>query len=547
MMADKDRTKKVKIDPLQGDQAAPKRTQMDIFRDIGRAAAQGLTLGFSDEFEAGLRSIYGDKSYKEIAKEIRSEMEGFRESDPIVAYGAEILGSMLTGGVGASRAVGTTIGREAMKRAGITEAGESVVRAGGAGAAEGAVYGAGTGETISERIGGAAIGAPLGGVTAAAGQKIMPVLQEGAKSMLGRGYPLTMGQAYGGKIGSIEQKISTPFLQESIQEARRRPQQMFVRETIDEALKPLNIKVPQGFTGETAVDFAENAIGEAYDAVVPKAQFNAIEPNAKIEEILNKAKADKVFDASDLKAFRKKLNESYFRFMRNPDAGGEAFKTAESKLSGQIKSALQKGDVTDVRILREIQESIRDEFAEQNPDLPDLQAVNKAYRNMRPIVKLADQRASSAGEFTPTGLLKAETKGRARTSPEVIRAREARDILGQTVPDSGTAGRLAVGDVMTATTPRKMLGLTGNVLASTLYDYPKLGRGAAQVPARLMRSLAPTAATQAPSVAGQFMGLLGDTVFPEAQAGTVPVQEVYTTPSGLRYAITEQGATLLGE
>ena len=151
MMADKDRTKKVKIDPLQGDQAAPKRTQMDIFRDIGRAAAQGLTLGFSDEFEAGLRSIYGDKSYKEIAKEIRSEMEGFRESDPIVAYGAEILGSMLTGGVGASRAVGTAVGREAIKRAASF------------GAKEGAVYGAGTGETIGERIGGAAIGAPLGG------------------------------------------------------------------------------------------------------------------------------------------------------------------------------------------------------------------------------------------------------------------------------------------------------------------------------------------------------------------------------------------------
>jgi len=535
MMADKDRTKKVKIDPLQGDQVAPKRTQMDIFRDIGRAAAQGLTLGFSDEFEAGLRSIYGDKSYKEIAKEIRSEMEGFRESDPIVAYGAEILGSMLTGGVGAARAVGTTVGREAIKRAASF------------GAKEGAVYGAGTGETIGERIGGAAIGAPLGGVTAAAGQKIMPVLQEGAKSMLSRGYPLTMGQAYGGKIGSIEQKISTPFLQESIQEARRRPQQMFVRETIDEALKPLGVKVPEGFTGETAVDFAEDAIGEAYAAVVPKAKFNAIEPNAKIEGILNQAVSDKVFDATDLKAFRKKLNESYFRFMRNPDAGGEAFKTAESKLSGQIRSALQKGDVTDARILREIQQELRDSFAKQNPDLPDLQAANQAYRNMRPIVKLSDAKAATGGEFTPAALVKAETKGRARTSPEVIRAREARDILGQTVPDSGTAGRLAVGDIMTATTPRKALGLVGNIAASTLYDYPKLGRGAAQVPARLLRSLAPTVAAQAPNAGSQLMGLLGDTVFPQAQAGTVPVQEIYTNPQGLKYAITEQGATLLEE
>lgn len=512
-------------------QATTGKSQFDVYVDIARAAGQGLTLGFSDEVEAAVTSAFGDKPYSEVVKEIRRDIDNFRDTAPVAAYGAEILGSMLTGGVGAARAVGTTVGREAVKRAASF------------GAKEGAIYGAGTGETIGGRIGGAAIGAPLGGATAGLGQKMMPVLQEGAKSMLGRGYPLTMGQAYGGKIGSIEQKISTPFLQESIQEARRRPQQMFVRETIDEALKPLGVKVPEGFTGETAVDFAEDAIGEAYDAVVPKAQFNAIEPNAKIEEILNKAVSDKVFDASDLKAFRKKLNESYFRFMRNPDAGGKAFKTAESKLSGQIRSAVRKGDETDIRVLREIQESIRDEFAKQNPDLPDLQAANKAYRNMRPIVKLSDRRAASGGEFTPQSLVTEETKGRARTSPEVIRAREARNILGQTVPDSGTAGRLAVGDIMTATTPRKMLGLGGNVLASTLYDYPKLGRGAAQVPARLMRSLAPTVATQAPSAAGQFMGLLSS----EAQAGTVPVQEIYTAPNGLKYAITEQGATLLGE
>ena len=534
-MADKDRTKKVKIDPLQGDQVAPKRTQMDIFRDIGRAAAQGLTLGFSDEFEAGLRSIYGDKSYKEIAKEIRSEMEGFRESDPIVAYGAEILGSMLTGGVGAARAVGRTVGTEAIKRAGI------------AGAAEGAIYGAGTGESAGGRLAGAAIGAPLGGVTAAAGQKIMPVLQEGAKSMLSRGYPLTMGQAYGGKIGSIEQKISTPFLQESIQEARRRPQQMFVRETIDEALKPLGVKVPEGFTGETAVDFAEDAIGEAYAAVVPKAKFSTALPDKEIKSILDKALKDGIFDADDLKAFNKDLSEVYTSYKRNGSMTGELFKESESEMSGAIRSFRNSGQRRQARVMRDIQSTLRDSFAKQNPDLPDLQAANQAYRNMRPIVKLSDAKAATGGEFTPAALVKAETKGRARTSPEVIRAREARDILGQTVPDSGTAGRLAVGDIMTATTPRKALGLVGNIAASTLYDYPKLGRGAAQVPARLLRSLAPTVAAQAPNAGSQLMGLLGDTVFPQAQAGTGPVQEIYTNPQGLKYAITEQGATLLGE
>ena len=509
------------------------RTQLDIYRDIARAAGQGLSLGFGDEMEAAVRSAFGDRPYSEIVKEVRGDIEKFKEDAPVVAYGAEILASMITGGAGAARFVGQTVGKEAVKRAA------------GAGAAEGTIYGVGTGETAGERIGGAVIGAPLAAVTAGAGQAIMPHLQKGAKSMLSRGYPLTPGQAYGGKIGSIEQKISTPFLQESIQEARRRPQQMFVRETIDEALKPLGVKVPEGFTGETAVDFAEDAIQEAYAKVIPKAKFSTAAPDAEIESILQRALKDGVFDADDLKKFRKDLAEAYTSKKRDGSMTGELFKEAESDISSAIQSFRISGNRRQARVMRDIQGILRDQFAKQNPDLPDLQAANKAYRNMRPIVKLSDARAATGGEFTPAALVKAETRGRSRTSPEVVRAREARDILGQTVPDSGTAGRLAVGDIMSATTPRKLVGLGGNLLASTLYDYPMLGRAAAKVPAKLIRSLAPTVATQAPSAAGQFLGLLSS----EAQAGQMPIEDIYTTPQGDRYAITDEGATytLLGD
>lgn len=509
------------------------RTQLDIYRDIARAAAQGLSLGFGDEMEAAVRSAFGDRPYSEIAQEVRGDIEKFKEDAPLVAYGAEILASMITGGAGAARFVGKTVGKEAVKRAA------------GAGAAEGTIYGAGTGETAGERIGGSVIGAPLGAVTAGAGQAMMPYLQKGAKSMLGRGYPLTPGQAYGGKIGSIEQKISTPFLQESIQEARRRPQQMFVSETVNEALKPIGKQVPEGFTGENAVDFAEDAIAEAYASVVPKAKFDAGAPDKEIKAILDKALKDGVFDEADVKAFTKDLNEVYTSFKRNGSMTGELFKESESQMSGQIRSYRAANQRRQMRVMRDIQTALRDQFAKQNPDLPDLQAANKAYRNMRPIVKLSDAKVSTGGEFTPAALVKAETKGRARTSPEVLRAREARDVLGQTVPDSGTAGRLAVGDIMTATTPRKLVGLGANLLASTLYDYPMLGRAAAKVPAKLTRSLAPTVATQAPSAAGQFIGLLSS----EAQAGQMPIEDIYTTPQGDRYAITDGGArmTLLGD
>lgn len=514
-------------------QAGTGKSQFDIYVDLARAAGQGLTLGFGDEMEAAVRSAFGDKSYSEIIKEVRSDIDSFRDTAPLAAYGAEILGSMITGGVGTARAIGTTAGREAIKRAGI------------AGGVEGGLYGVGSGESVEGRIAGGIAGAGLGAGTAGLAQRYMPALQEGAKSMLSRGYPLTAGQAYGGKIGSIEQKISTPFLQESIQEARRRPQQMFVRETIDEALKPIGVKVPEGFTGETAVDFAEDAIQEAYSKVVPKAKFDAAVPDTKIKSIVQKAVDDGRFSPEDAKEFNKELADVYGSFKRNGKMTGELFKESESEMSAMIRSMRNTGQRRQAKVMRDIQASLRDEFAKQNPDLPDLQAANKAYRNMRPIVKLSDAKVATGGEFTPTALVRAETKGRPRTSPEVLRAREARDILGQTVPDSGTAGRMALGQMspFSAFTPKRLLGLGGTLAGSALYEFPKLGRGAAKLPSYTGRLLAPTVAVTAPPAAMDFMGGLIGT----AQAA--PVEDVYTTPQGQRYGITGGGSsyTLLGE
>lgn len=488
---------KVVRNPNQaGSMSAPKRTTADIYKDIGLAALQGASLGFSDE----VISAFSDKPIEEI----RADMERFRETDPIKAYGAEIIGAMLTGGgaaIGAGR-MAMRAGSELGKRA-------SYLIGGGTSALEGGLYGAGTGETAGERLTGAGIGVPLGAVSGIAGQAIMPTLQKGARSMIKRGYPLTAGQAFGGTIGSIEQKVSAPFVQEAIAEARRRPQQMFMRETIDEALKPLGVKVPEGMTGETAVDFAEDAISEAYSSVVPKAKFSTVEPDNQIAEIIEKAQKDGVFDADDVKAFTKDLNEVYTSLKRNGSMTGQLFKESESMMSSQIKSYKMGNQRRQMRVMRDIQSVLRDQFASQNPDLPDLQAANKAFRNMRPIVKLSDRRAATGGEFGAGQLVRAETQSRPRDAAEVIRAREARDILGQTVPDSGTAGRLELGRALTS--PRSAIGLGSKVLASTLmYDYPKLGRGLVKLPAYAVGYGATPAALLGGEEALTGLGLLGE-------------------------------------
>ena len=65
---------------------------------------QGIAFGFGDEIEAKARQLAGDgRSYDEIVSEIRGDIDRFRETNPTLAYGSEILGSLpsaIAGGAG---------------------------------------------------------------------------------------------------------------------------------------------------------------------------------------------------------------------------------------------------------------------------------------------------------------------------------------------------------------------------------------------------------------------------------------------------------------
>ena len=128
--------------------------------DVTRAVGQGLTLGFGDEVEAGVRSIFDDRDYAEIRDEIRSDIDEFRDNNPILANSLEIGGGMLTGGVGGARATAALAGRKLL--------GGALARNAAVGAGEGAIAGLGTGrgdfgDQLAQTGMGAAGGAIIGG------------------------------------------------------------------------------------------------------------------------------------------------------------------------------------------------------------------------------------------------------------------------------------------------------------------------------------------------------------------------------------------------
>jgi len=137
--------------------------------DYARATLQGPTFGFADEIgsgiAAGVAKLAGDEKpygdiYREMQGQVHAEQEGFREENPVLATGLEVVGSLPMGLVaGGKVAAGKTLGRQ-------------IGRGVATGAASGAAYGAGTaeeGERLEGGAKGAAIGATVGGVLPAAG------------------------------------------------------------------------------------------------------------------------------------------------------------------------------------------------------------------------------------------------------------------------------------------------------------------------------------------------------------------------------------------
>lgn len=192
-----------------------------------RAFAQGLSFGFGDEIEAGLKTgfgIFGD--YDKSVKDIRTNLDEFRKDAGALAFGLEMGGAVIpslaaglfSGGTGTAAGLGTTGARVAAgvnraKAAAAAKAGvgaqkakqaeqiteivsdpslmKSVLKGAGVGAGYGGLYGAGTAEGgLGERAVGAGTGAIIGG---ALGGTIPVALQGGIQGLKRVSQSLGMG------------------------------------------------------------------------------------------------------------------------------------------------------------------------------------------------------------------------------------------------------------------------------------------------------------------------------------------------------------------
>ena len=163
-----------------------------VIADFGpvKSGLQGLTFGFSDEVEAGVKALLGRGTYEQNLNAINLAKQEFEQRAPMTALGAELVGGtpyMFFGGLGAIR------GAERMAQSApriaqalSTPAGRATTALGGAtavGAGSAAVTGAG--QAMPDfRVSGAMEAAPigaafgLGGTTAAKIATRVPGIQQ---------------------------------------------------------------------------------------------------------------------------------------------------------------------------------------------------------------------------------------------------------------------------------------------------------------------------------------------------------------------------------
>jgi hypothetical protein len=376
----------------------------------------------------------------------------------------------------------------------------------------GAAYGAGSSDNLADvpraALGGAALGAAGGvlgrGIVRSAAAVASPVANAAVRRLTDAGVTLTPGQilgAGGGVVGravkGIEDRAAGfPIVGDVINNARRGGVEDFNRAAIDDALVPIGGKATD--VGHAGIADARQQVSDAYsDAIgkmsaTPDAQFTAdLRAVGKKVDTLSQAHRDQFHSIvdTDLQPY---LNGKSTLAGGDLQAIKQGLDTRISNLRGQGSSP-QDRDLADR--LADVRDSVLDLAGRSDPSAAaDFQNANRAY-SMLSRVEGAGAKAKD-GVFTPQMFRTSVTKrGYGTTTANVAAgsapmqqlATDASTILPSSVPDSGTAGRAALGILGARLAPGAALGgaagyenggsagaLTGAALGAAAFSRPGL-------------------------------------------------------------------------
>lgn len=434
------------------------RQQGGVTGQIGsgaRGVANSLTLGAAPYIAAGAQSLFGDETFSDRLQRARATMEADWRVNPLSTLAGEVGGGVASAGgleLGLAR-LGGRLGGVAGSVVGSPRTADALYGLTSAGLNSG-------GDTGATAVGGA-VGVGGGmfgrGLARGVGRLATGVQNASAQALRGAGVPLTGGQAAGGILKGIEDRLSgAPIIGDVIRNRRTEGLEAFNRAAFDEGLTPIN-STTGGAIREQGVEAARAARSQAYDRALNGVQVQADGPFvADMQAAINAGRALPDPMASNLEyTLPTRVGNSF------DEGGGLSGRDFQQSLRGLRRDAKAVenlpygwdfGNVT-----RQAEEALEGLLNRQAPGtVPAYRAANAANRNVE-ILKDATNRArngSRSGEvgvFTPSQLSDAAAQNARRfggtegttQQPFFNLTRAGQEILPSQVPDSGTAGRLA--------------------------------------------------------------------------------------------------------
>lgn len=388
------------------------------------------------------------------ADRARADIAGLSQAGPGNQV-AGVLGSIAGGALAA--------GGMGLGAAGLGFRGMGAAR--GADLAYGGIAGAGEadGGTLAERLYGGGVGAlaGIGGGIAGraavrgAGAGFRGVRDANTNLLNDAGVPLTVGQAAGGALKGVEDRLAgLPFIGDAINQRRREGFAGFADATRREAVAPIGA-VPGPQTGAEAIPAMRGQVGNAYDNALNGVNVTADQPFMQgMDPLLNPARRLPNEMANNLDY---SLNERVMRpFADNGSMTGSEFQQSLRGIRQDAASVRNQPFGNDFgNAARAAEGELEGLLQRQAPGVvPQLRAANAANRNVSVLrdATAASRSGAGTGEnylYSPAQLstaanANAKRFGQQQGTPDVpfySLTNAGQAVLPSKVPDSGTAGR----------------------------------------------------------------------------------------------------------
>lgn len=298
---------------------------------------------------------------------------------------------------------------------------------------------------------------------------------------------------FGGMLRQTESlATSMPLTGAMIRKGLQTTNEDFNRAMANKVLEPLKIKVGADVpAGRSLVEYLDDTIGSGYEKIKPKIDFkNVIDPSTGIDtekHLLDRAiqvASGKPIDQQQtiLNEFQQKFLD---RFKLRNRLNGQEFRTIEQELGSTAKAYMSRPETQGVGFaLREIQDALRNELTNQNPAVgKELKNLHEAFKRYLRVERAASYVGAEEGVYSPSQMMSAVKSvggqrpfatGQAMLQPET---QTALNVIGPRTPDSGTAGRLQTGSLLTSGLDvGAQVATTGAPLAASALMYNPLAQ-----------------------------------------------------------------------